>query len=214
MNKDIKDIVLSLRIKEKREELQKNRDRIIHLRYLMSQLTFNRTVGLYAFTVDEIDYLIADSKKCDEVKRKEIYSKIKELESKALKLQEDPEVQKYAELRDEYYRVLFDNEYFLTVNIGLREELSKIGIPNIYIKQHDYDHDKNIVDKSPLIDEFTKEDLVVIYPYYKMESFRDFRHFYSKTSFKYLEELSKDYSFDVEGKRIGKVRTLSFKKQG
>ncbi len=200
MNNQIKDIVLSLQINEKRQELLKNRDMLIHLRYLMSQLTFNRTVGLYAFYLDEIEYLMQKYKKGEAV-----LPKIKEIDEKALALQDNEEVKKYMLLRDEYYRILFDNDYFLTVNIGLREELSKIGVPNIYIRQHELDYDKNIVDQSPLKEEYSKRDLTIVSPVYDMQSFRDYRHFYNKTSFKYLEELSRDYSYDLEGKRIGKV---------
>ena len=213
MGLDIEEIVSNLRIREKKQQLLKNRDRILHIKYQMSQLTFNRTVGLYAFTIDEMEYLIHESKRCNDEKRHELYAKIKELEAKALSMQEDPLVKQYIELRDEYLKLLFDNDYFVTVNIGLREELSKIGVPNIYVAQHEYDHDKNIVDKSPLVNESDKKDLVVILPVYNMKSFRDYRHFYNKTSFRYLEELSRDCSFDLKGKNLGKVRTLSLEKK-
>ncbi len=213
MNPSIEEIVSSLRIKEKKQQLLKNKERILHLKYQMSQLTFNRTVGIYAFTIDEMEYLIHETKKCSDEKRHELYAKIKELEAKAISMQEDPLIKQYIELRDEYVKLLFDNDYFVTVNIGLREELSKIGVPNIYVAQHEYNHDKNIVDKSPLENETDKKDLVIILPEHDMQSFRDYRHFYNKTSFRYLEELSRDCSFDIKGKNLGKIRILSLIKK-
>jgi hypothetical protein len=212
MNKYIRDIVYSLDIPEKKKELIENRERIFNLGRKMSKMTFNRTVGMYAFYLDEIQYLIAESKKCETSEAKKILLKVKELEEKALVLLRNPEVEEYDRVREEYYKLVSNNEYYLTINIGLREELSKIGVPEIYIEQHEYDYDKNIVDSSKLKNDFSGTPITIISPVYEMKSFRDFRHFYNKTSFHYLEEVCRDFNYDLEGKRLKGINIRTLKK--
>ena len=96
----------------------------------------------------------------------------------------------------------------MLVNIDLRRELSRIDTPNIFIAQSEYDFDKHIIDGSPLISSImlNEKDITIVSPIYEMESNRDFRHFYNKTSFKYLEGVCEDYSLDLEGKKLGKIK--------
>ena len=54
MNSDIKDIVESLKIHEKKEELKNKKEKLYNLSSEMSRMTFNREVGLYAFYTDEV----------------------------------------------------------------------------------------------------------------------------------------------------------------
>ena len=213
MNSDIKDIVESLKIHEKKEELKNKKEKLYNLSSEMSRMTFNRTVGLYAFYTDEINYLTS---KIDDNNREDSLNKIKEYNEKGLKLLENEDVRKYASLRDEYYNTMFDKEtglrfdsdYNLTINKCLRKELTALDLPNIFVKQSRFDYDKNIVNPYVFYDEFDNNSSEFVFPVYEMESCRDFRHFYNRVSFRYLEELCNDYSFDLEGKNIGKVIVL------
>ncbi len=212
MNKDIKYVVESLEIPQLKKQLQEDRKRLFELKCEMSRLTFDRNVGLYAYYVDEMDYLITKLENNTPEKVKEIMSQIKQLEFQAMQLTSYPGVCEYSALRDEYYELLLKNDYYLAINMGLRERLPHfVEMPKIYIEQSHFDFDKHIIDGSPLkpIDE---NDAIVIDPTYYMESLRDYRHFYNKVSFKYLEQLCEDYSFDLEGKRLGKVRIRGLKK--
>ena len=65
---------------------------------------------------------------------------------------------------------------------------------------------KNIISKKSLNQEYNKREIYLISPIYNMDSFRDFRHFYNKTSFHYLESLCEDYSFDINNKNLGKIK--------
>ena len=178
MKNEVKEISEKLRIKELKSELLNNRERIFKIRCMMSRLTFNRTVGLYASYLDEIDYLGTKRFEVDEATWLKTLEKIREYDKKARLLESDPEVQLYSNLRTEYIDLLLNSEYY-------------------------------IVDKSPLVNESDKKDLVVILPVYNMKSFRDYRHFYNKTSFRYLEGVSEEGSFVVDRKRLGKVRTIT-----
>ncbi len=212
MNKDIKYVVESLEIPQLKKELQEDRKRLFELKCEMSRLTFDRNVGLYAYYVDEIDYLITKLENNTPEKVKEIVSQIKQLEFQAMQMTSCPGVNEYSMLRDEYYELLLKNDYYLAINIGLRERLPQfVEMPKIYVEQSHFDFDKHIIDGSPLkpVDENSS---IVVDPLYYMESLRDYRHFYNKVSFKYLEQLCEDYSFDLEGKKLGKVRIRGLKK--
>ena len=200
---EIKNIVKSLNIEEKKKELLISRKKLFNLKVQMSKLTFDRTVGLYGYYLDEMMYLILKSKNSSNT---DIFNKIKKLETKAKELEIYDSVKEYGALRDEYFKTLDDSDYYKTINIDLREKLSELEIPNIYIEQSKYDYDKNIISKKALNEEYNKREIYLISPIYSIDSFRDFRHFYNKTSFHYLESLCEDYSFDINNKNLGKIK--------
>ncbi len=210
MDNEIREIVERLKIKEYKEGYLNNQERLFKLERLMSTMTFDREVGLYAFYMDEINYLIKELVDSEPSIREKICEKINALEIKANELGKKSKVQDYIMLRKQYFNISFNNKYydnyFKLINITLREELSKLKKNDIYIAQSKYDYDKNIIDLSSLTFDKLEKGTILIEPVYDMESFRDFRHFYNKTSFKYLEGLTEDYSFDLEGKNLGKVK--------
>lgn len=210
MDNEIREIVERLKIKEYKEGYLNNQERLFKLERLMSTMTFDREVGLYAFYMDEINYLIKELVDSEPFDREKICEKINALEIKANELEKKSKVQDYIMLRKQYFNISFNNKYydnyFKLINITLREELSKLKKNDIYIAQSKYDYDKNIIDSSSLTFDKLEKGTILIEPVYDMESFRDFRHFYNKTSFKYLEELTEDYSFDLDGKNLGKVK--------
>ena len=212
MNNEIKDIVDYLEIKEKKKELENNRDRIFKLKCDMSKMTFDRKVGIYAYYLDEIHYLVELIKNGNEKYRKKYFDKIRNINSIIKDMCEDPDIIKYNELRDEYYDLLFNNEYYETINIGLKEELSKLELPLIYVEQSHFDFDKHIITGKGLNPK-DENDAIYVEPIYKMESIRDYRHFYNRVNFKYLEGLCEDYSFDLKGKNLGKVRIRNLKRR-
>lgn len=198
MDNNIRKIVEECRVKEKKEELIKNRQTMFELDRLMAKLTFNREVAMYAFNIDKYYLLEQDEKK--NKKEMEIIA------SKLLELEKLDRVLEYKKVREQFEILgYFKDEYYKSVNINLRRELSRLELPNIYIEQSEFDYDKHIIDKSPLEKEYEKKDLIMVCPVYDMKSIRDFRHFYNKTSFHYLEQLSEDCSFDVENKSLGKI---------
>ena len=210
MDNEIREIVERLKIKEYKEGYLNNQERLFKLERLMSTMTFDREVGLYAFYMDEINYLIKELVDSEPSIREKICEKINTIEIKANELEKKSKVQDYIMLRKQYFNILFNNKYydnyFKLINITLREELSKLKKNDIYIAQSKYDYDKNIIDSSSLTFNKIEKGTILIEPVYDMNSNREFRHFYNKTSFKYLEGLTEDYSFDLEGKNLGKVK--------
>ena len=212
MNKDIKYVVDYLEIPRLKKEKEEREKRLFFLNREMAKLTFNRNVALYAFYTDEIDYLILKQKSCSKEESEKIKDKIIDLNNKALKLTIYPQVREYFLLRDEYYKLLLKKDYFIVVNYNLREELPRfVELPPIYVEQSHFDVDKHIIDKTPLIRD-DEENSIFVDPLYYMESRRDYRHFYNKVSFHYLEQLCEDYSFDLKGKDLGKVHIRGLKK--
>ncbi len=190
---NIEEIVSLYNIKEKRELMNNNRKEITHLKKLMSDLKINRNVAIYASCMQEI--LSGD----------EIYNYLSFMES----LKDDPDVQEYIKL---YRQVCMLEEqivnYYRSIQIGLRNRLSYDKTPDIYVYYGTYNDKifaRNII--GPELT-FLNDDNTFIFPDKEMKSRRKARHFYNRTSFKYLEELSKDDSLSLEGKNLGKVKVL------
>ncbi|MBR4177885.1 MAG: hypothetical protein IKR57_00885 [Bacilli bacterium] len=197
MDSYIRDIVRECKVHEKKAELIRNKKTMFELDRYMAKLTFDREVGLYAFNIDKYYDLEEDRKK----NKKELEL----IASKLLELERLDKVLEYKKAREQFEILgYYKDEYFKSVNIYLRNALTEYKDPFVYIAQSN--GFKNIISKENNEEVFG----TVIYPIYDMKSIRDFRHFYNKTSFHYLEELSEDYSFDVEGKKLGKILVKKF----
>ena len=186
----IENIVKKYKINEIQEELNKDRENILKLKRKLSDLKLNRNVALYAYSLDKILYMEETSK----------YIKIKN------ELEGDTNVIEYIKLKeqlDNIYNKIADYYYF--IQIDLREKLTDIEYPDTYIHYVSYGEEllKNIIDNE-LIE--YDENNAIIYPPKEIKSNRKNRHFYNRTSFKYLEALTKDYSFSLEEKDLGKVK--------
>ena len=109
-------------------------------------------------------------------------------------------------------------KYYITINIILRKELLDHGIPNIYVFQGVLDKDndlklyRNIVSPNSVKTELDDED-IGLYPAHDIESQRDYRKFYNRLSFRYMEGLTRDYSFDLDSKNIKNAKVLKRKTQ-
>ena len=190
---NIEEIVSLYNIKEKRELMNNNRKEITHLKKLMSDLKINRNVAIYASCMQEV--LSGD----------EIHNYLSFMES----FKDDPDVQEYIKL---YRQVCMLEEqivnYYRSIQIGLRNRLSYDKTPDIYVYYGTYNDKifaRNII--GPELT-FLNDDNTFIFPDKEMKSRRKARHLYNRTSFKYLEELSKDDSLSLEGKNLGKVKVL------
>ncbi len=186
----IEEVIEKTKIKEKQEELIKNKETALKLKIKMSDLKLNYNVALYAYALEKIEHREELSK---------YFPIIEELEN-------DPNVIEYINLTNQLAEVkekIADYYYFIQIN--LREKLIDIDYPDIYVYHISYDEEllKNIID-----DELIEydENNIIIYPPKEIDSNRKNRHFYNKVSFKYLEGLTKDNSFSLDGKRLGKVK--------
>lgn len=186
----IEEVIKKAKIKEKQEELIKNKETLLKLKVKMSDLKLNYNVALYAYALEKIEH------------REEVSKYFQIIEE----LEEDPNVIEYISLMEQLAEIkekIADYYYFIQIN--LREKLIDIDYPDIYVYHISYEEEllKNIID-----DELIEydENNTIIYPLKEIESNRKNRHFYNKVSFKYLEGLTKDNSFSLEGKRLGKVK--------
>lgn len=209
MNK-IKQIVTSLRIQERREELEENKRKILSLKKQMSDLCLHKNVAKYAYNSDRLKELVEKViREHDESVKPELQRLREEIEL----LVEDPYVVEYQTLRYQVQEMELDNkDYFQTINITLREKLIEEELPSIYIYQGllaptQKKLYRNIIDPEELTTDESSKTLIL--PNYMFTSRRKERHFYSHNSFHYLEQLSKDYSYDLEGKKLGRVKVLT-----
>ena len=181
-------------LKEKGERIASNRRRITHLKKKMSDLKIDRDVAIYAAALERIAY------------GEEMLSYF----ALTISLSSNPNVIEYSNLRKEILEL--ENqivEYYRNIQIGLRNRLTYTETPDIYVYYGTSDN--QILTKNIITSEIIELDpeKTTIFPQAELKSKRKLRHFYNQTSFKYLEELSKDNSFSLEEKNIGKVRVLT-----
>ncbi len=193
MNK-IEETVELYNLKEKGEKLKKSHAEIIHLKKLASDLKINRNVAIYEYAMQKV------------VLGEEIHSYL----SVADKLRDDPNVQKYREIITKIYWLERQAvEYYRGIQIALRNRLAFFEEPDIYVYYGTFDDKqltRNIIsDDLMLLDDAN----TVIMPNKELKSRKKARHFYNKTSFKYLEALINDNNYSLEEKNLGKVKILT-----
>ena len=130
--------------------------------------------------------------------------------SVADKLRDDPNVQKYREIITKIYWLERQAvEYYRGIQIALRNRLAFFEEPDIYVYYGTFDDKqltRNIIsDDLMLLDDAN----TVIMPNKELKSRKKARHFYNKTSFKYLEALINDNNYSLEEKNLGKVKILT-----
>ena len=190
----IEETVELYNLKEKGEKLKKSRAEIIHLKKLASDLKINRNVAIYEYAMQKV------------VLGEEIHSYL----SVADKLRDDPNVQKYREIIIKIYWLERQAvEYYRGIQIALRNRLAFFEEPDIYVYYGTFDDKqltRNIIsDDLMLLDDAN----TVIMPNKELKSRKKARHFYNKTSFKYLEALINDNNYSLEEKNLGKVKILT-----
>ena len=199
---EIKDIIEYCEIEKKREKLNRNKVLIPHIKRLMSDLCININVSKYAYYKSNLQ-----SENSSETER-EYY--LEELN----KLSNDKNVLEYIEF-EKYLNSLYEEiiDYYRTIQEELRYELLELDTPDIYVLQKPIDDNgykkaKHIINKDAIVGYKGSFKETLIMPNKINSSKRKNRHFYNQVSFRYLEELSKDYTFDLDNKDIGKVKIL------
>lgn len=196
MNNELKELIVSSGLQEEKRKLQIYRDEIFQNESRMSKLTFDRNVGLYVFSFDKyLDLLSSEnSNEEEEEKLLDVMSSLEHLEG----------VQEYLRLREinDLLKTRIDN-YFRDVNIGLRNRLINLDLPEIFV--YGKDRITHIIDNKRIKSMLANVD-TIIYPLYDIKSLRDLRHFYNKLSFHYLNEMVDDCDYDISSKKLGKIR--------
>ncbi len=203
----IKKIVNECEINEKRIRRVENESKMLHLNYLMIKLHIKKNVSEYAYLLDYDEFYRNKESLTPEEEIKFLGGQIKIAE-----LQKDDDVQIYMTLKEEYDRLKQEcKEYYQAINIDLRKRLRDTHLPNIFVYQGMFKNDSRLKLSRHIIipnacEVYEQTPNTVIYPEGIIKSNREARHFYNRVSFKYLEELSKDYTYDPKVKRLGKVR--------
>ena len=202
MEKDIKSIVDKLDIlylKKRWEDAQKE---IFNLKRDMSLLTLDYSVGTYAHQLDEMNDIIQEIEISKNQKKQQLLKqRLILLSYKNKSMESNEKIQKYLSLRNKYYYLLTQNhDYYKAINIEFATALKKIDIPDIYVYQGEDNLSKHIIHG-----QMNSKD-AQIYPYYELNSKRDYRHFYNQVRFRYLEGLTTSYSFDLNDNKLGKVK--------
>ena len=194
----IKKVVDNLELSNKKEKIIKNRRMILDLKYKMSGLCFNINVAHYAYNLCEIKYLEKDNK----------IDKVFELLNENKKLETDYNVLLYKECFSMIELLEKEISYYhKMINVDLRERLLDIEYPKIYIYQGNIDNNyyfTDIIGKE--LYESDRIPNLAIFPVKDIDSNRKFRHFYNNISFRYLEGLTEDYSYEIESKNLGRIK--------
>lgn len=210
MEKIVKDIVDYLRIPEKKEKAGLNRETIRKCNYALSNMAAaDRNVALYASYLEEWYRLLAE-------RNPDNYARTQELRSQMQQLEKNKAVREYdfvLSYRHELERQISD--YYQTIQKDFRDELISQKLPEIYVSQGIVTFNpqmkmaKHIIIPGTTIAAYEDNFETTIFPVSKpITSAREARHFYNKVSFRYLEQLAEDYSYDLEGKDLGKVKVL------
>lgn len=205
----IKTIVEELGITEKRNRLIKNTYEMMSTKSEMSKLSFTREVGLYVYDCDKLSFLLENPQEKDQTEITRLQEETKTLSTRS-------DVMIYIHLEEYLEQLKKENqEYYKSIQIDLRKELMEIELPEIYVYQGAFKDDSNfklsrhIIVPGSVIAYYNENSETTVYPLIPIKSQRDARHFYNRTSFHYLEEVTKDYNFDLKGKNIGKTKILS-----
>ena len=207
MERIVKDIVDYLRIPEKKEKAGLNRETIRECNYALSNMAAaDRNVALYASYLEEWYRLLAECNPDNYARTQEIRSQMQQLEKfKAVR-----EYNFVLSYRHELERQISD--YYQPIQ---KDELISQKLPEIYVSQGivlfnpQLKMAKHIIIPGTTIAAYEDNFETTIFPESKpITSAREARHFYNKVSFRYLEQLAEDYSYDLESKDLGKVKVL------
>ena len=193
----IKDIVKDLGIQRKREKYAEYKDELLEIRSHLNRLATDEHVAQYIKIYNSLK-TITDS---EELLMKDM--KLKTLE----RLHQS--VADYVNLIRYYTFIDGFTNYQRTIQVELRERLATLDLPDIYIYQGLVKPGQKALYRHIIVPskEIETEDTVgtIILPIKERESNRQTHQFYARTSYRYLEALTRDYSFDLEGKALGPV---------
>ncbi len=210
MEKVVKEIANYLNIPQKKHKAELNREEITKCNVWMSDMTASDiNVARYARAIEQIQYLLKDNDPAD-------VWELKRLREEITRLQQNKSVREYQAVID-YRQELIDqiSEYYRTIQVDFRRELLDVTLPEIYVSQGQtmttprMQITKHIITPGTMILDYAENIDTLILPESQiLTSARSCRHFYNQVSFKYLEQLTDDYSFDLEEKDLGNVRVL------
>ncbi len=205
---EIKYCVDLCQISERRRKHEEAKEQLFTMERQMALMTFDREVGLYANRLDRYIYLLEFLNTLPPERQGKVKKEISALERYMIESRQNYKIIRYRALRSDYEALKKTlGDYYQAINVDLRRELSNMSLSNIYIYQLNNQNPSLkhiIVPNRVLID--MPSDSTIIYPFYDIYSNRDFRHFYNKTSFKYLEGLSKDNDYNLGNKQLGMIK--------
>ena len=212
LDKHIKEFAKVCNISSKKEKLINARKRLFELEREMAKLTLDYEGGTYVHMLDEYESLKIERDKLSSFETGKLNVITIPLGMKLKKMESNPQIGKYLNLKREYLELLSSlGDYYETINVKFRKLFSEYNVPNIYVFQGYVDNSKKLASARNIILPdmnllYREEKETIIYPVYEISSNRDLRHFYNKVSFKYLEAMAEDYSFDLDSKNLGKIR--------
>ena len=198
----IKEIVNELEIPEKRRALLERRELMSYIKRGMSDLEVqNKMVALYAYNLDVIRH------ETDETVVKN--AKLANI----ILMKKESDVEAYESLRKDLLKVDESASiYYRAIQQDLREALIDLNLPDIFVYTGLIGERNLILCRNIVLPGYfqtiKKEDEVerLIYPPVEKNTWKKINHFYNRTSFRYLEALTQDYSFSLEGKNLGRIK--------
>ena len=204
MEKVIQEITNYLEIPRKRKKAELNRVDITKCNVSMSNMaTDDRRIAMYANDLEQIQFLLKENNPAnlDEIKR---------IRAELANLEKCKGVREYKAVLE--YRSMLEaqiSDYYRIINVDLRKELLDMTLPDIFVSQGTC-VGRHVIEAGTYLysPELADYDTLIIPNQMDLTSARNARHFYNQVSFKYLEQLTQDFSYDPEEKDLGNVRIL------
>ena len=202
MANNLVQLVEACDIKQRRNKHSWNVNQAKLYKKEIKKLERSSAVKMYLFKINRLNHLLETGNK------KDIFE-IRMLRKEISTLENHYGVMKYKRFNDEL--LIFEEfikKYYICINVILRNELLNYDIPDIFVYQGQvdgYDLYRNILVPNSVKIGLDNEDQV-IYPDRELKSNREYRKFYNRVSFRYIEDLTRDYSYDLEGKKLRKVK--------
>lgn len=202
----LEELVESCDLKKRRILRQFDDKYVRELRKRLRALEEKPIVMEYIVVVKKINDLLND-KNIDNLEE------IKKLKERIEFLGKNNSVKDYKIFNMELFIISdYIRKYYISLNVILRKELLNYPLPEIYVYQgmlenSDVELYRHIVEPNTIKTGLDKED-IVIHPKSDIKSRRGYRKFYNRVSFRYLENMSKDYSYDIDNKGLTKVKMM------
>ena len=202
MANNLVQLVEACDIKQRRNKHSWNVNQAKLYKKEIKKLERSSAVKMYLFKINRLNHLLETGNK------KDIFE-IRMLRKEISTLENHYGVMKYKRFNDEL--LIFEEfikKYYICINVILRNELLNYDIPDIYVYQGHIEGNelyRNILVPNSVKIGLDNEDQV-IYPDRELKSNREYRKFYNRVSFRYIEDLTRDYSYDLEGKKLRKVK--------
>lgn len=211
----IRSIVNELNLNEKKYQHDETRRKIEDVELMMIDKRKDN-VARYTSALSYLKFFEKYFSNLNKEQQEFAIGEMKRLREEIRVLMRDPDVMEYIKLQQELARLNTEkDEYYKAINGEFRRELIDSAgqlLPEIFVDQGDFATHIIVPGTIQTFDSPDQIEILVAprsihkFDDKSIDSIRKAKKFYNRTSFRYLQQLSEDYDFSLEGKDLGKVK--------